>query len=374
MAKIVIIGSYAGSLVSFRGNLIKEMADNGHEVIACAPNASNSIKEKLNELGATYHDIGLNGSGMNILRDLRSLKNMYKSLKIFKPDIVLTYTIKPNVYGSICARLAKVPMVGLMITGLGHPFSDSAGKLLKTIATLLYRLAITKKQVVFFQNRDDMEMFLDKRIVNKSNRLVLVNGSGVDTSYFSAKELPDNVSFLVMSAFKMEKGVREYAEAARKLKNKYPDVRFFLAGRLKEDRFHISQEELNQWIEEGSVECLGFVEDVRNLLEETFVLVLPSYYREGIPRSILEALAMARPVITTDAPGCRETVVDGVNGFLVPARDSEALAKAMERFILQPKLGYEMGVASRRLAENKFDVHKVNRVILDNLGLLCNFQ
>jgi glycosyltransferase involved in cell wall biosynthesis len=372
MAKIVVVGSLAESLVVFRGVLLQDMVKNGHEVIACAPRAPDFVRDELKKYGVAYQDIQLERTTMNIFNDLRSLAAFVRFLRAEKPDIVITYTIKPNIYGSFSALLAGVPVIGMMITGLGHPFSDKASRLLRFFSGFLYRLAITKKHVVFFQNPDDMAFFQRKGIVKKSNRLILINGSGVDLDQFPPKPLPEAVSFLLLARLLKEKGVREYAEAARKLKNKYPEVRFRLAGPFRENQFHITRQELDQWTEEGCIEYLGQLEDVRKVLEETFVYVLPSY-REGTPRSVLEALSMSRPVITTDAPGCRETVVDGVNGFLVPPENAEALANAMERFILQPSMGQEMGAASRRLAEKKYDVHEVNRVILDSLGLLGNF-
>lgn len=369
MAKIVIIGSHANSLINFRGNLIKDMIKNRHEVITCAPGASQNLRTELAKYGAVYHDINLERTGLNLLRDLSLLLRLIIYLRSVRPDVVLTYTIKPNIYGSICAVLAGVPLIGVMITGLGHPFSDKAGKFLKSISTFLYRLAITKNHVVFFQNQDDMDVFLNNKIVQKHNRLVLINGSGVDLNTFTPTKLPTEVSFLLIARIIKEKGIREYAEAARILKEKYPEVRFRLAGPLKDDRFYIPRNELDRWIEEGFIEYLGYLKDVRPAIGETLVYVLPSY-REGTPRSVLEALAMARAVITTDAPGCRETVVDGLNGFLVPKENAIDLAAAMEKFILQPSLGRQMGTAGRRIAEEKFDVQKVNQVILDNLGLL----
>ncbi len=373
MAKIIVVGSLAESLVVFRGVLLQDMVRNGHEVIACAPKAPDFVRAELHDYGVAYHEIQLERTKMNFLNDLRSLLAFVKFLITEKPDVVLTYTIKPNIYGSFSAVLARVPLIGMLITGLGHPFSDKAGRLLRFVSGFLYRLAITGRHVVFFQNPDDMSFFLEKKIVKKSNRIVLINGSGVDLNQFQSRPLPEKVSFLLLARLLKEKGVREYAEAAGKLKKKYPDVHFRLAGPFREDRFHVSREELEQWTKEGLVEYLGLLMDVRNVLEEAFVYVLPSY-REGTPRSVLEALAMGRPVITTDAPGCRETVVDGVNGFLVPPKDAEALAEAMEKFILEPSLGHRMGQAGRSLAEKKYEVHAVNRVILDNLGLLCEFS
>jgi glycosyltransferase involved in cell wall biosynthesis len=369
MAKIVIIASFAESLIKFRGHLIQDMIKHNQEVIACAPDAPDHIKEELNKMGATYCDIRLNRTGLNILQDFLLFINLVKFLKKQKPDVVLTYTIKPNIYGSLSSFFAGVPLVGAMITGLGHPFSESSGKLFKFMVSFLYRVAITKKHVIFFQNQDDMELFLKRRIVKKNNRLVLINGSGVDLNHFPARKLPEEVSFLLVARLIKEKGIREYAAAAKILRRKYPAVRFRLVGPFTDDRFHISREELDRMVDDGHVEYVGPLKDVRTAIEESFVFVLPSY-REGTPRSVLEAMAMSRPIITCNSAGCRETVVDGVNGYLVPTGDAEALADAMEKFFLQPSLGLEMGAASRRIAEEKYDVREVNRVILENLGLI----
>jgi glycosyltransferase involved in cell wall biosynthesis len=370
MAKIVIIASFAKSLVKFRGDMIQDMVKNNHEVIACAPNADENIRKTIIEYGVTYHDIALDRTGIGFLNDLKLIAYLIKFLKKEKPDIVLTYTIKPNIYGSLSALVAGVPLIGAMITGLGHPFSDSAGRLIKHTASLLYRIAITRKHVVFFQNQDDMELFQEKKIVNKYSRCILINGSGVCLKQYPPKELPDSISFLLMARLIKEKGIHEYAQAAKIIKDKYPHVRFRLAGPYMDDQFHVSREELDQWTKDGLVEYLGCLDDVRQAIEDASIYVLPSYYREGTPRSILEAMSMSRPIITTDSPGCRETVIDGVNGFLVPVRNAEALAAAMEKFIQQPSLIQQMGIASRRIAEEKYDVQDVNRVILENLGLI----
>lgn len=368
MAKIVIIGSHAISLIDFRGNLIQELIENGHEVIACAPDAPEYIRDELTKYGAKYFNINLERTGMNPFLDLTLIIKLAKFLKFVKPDVVLTYTIKPNIYGSFCSILCRVPTIGVMITGLGHPFSDKAGILLKFISISLYRLVITKRHVIFFQNKDDMKTFIDYNIVDKRYKIEILNGSGVDINKYTPKELPSEVSFLLIARLIKEKGVREYAEAAKIIKDKYPDVRFRLVGPIEDDRFYIPREELDRWTEEGLIEYLGVLKNVRQVIGETFVYVLPSY-REGTPRSVLEALAMSRPVITTDVPGCRETVVDGLNGFLVPKGDAKALAIAMEKIILQPSIAHKMGVASRRIAEEKFDVRQVNKVILASLGL-----
>jgi glycosyltransferase involved in cell wall biosynthesis len=370
MAKIVIIAGFAKSLIKFRGDMIQEMVKNQHEVIACAPSAEENIREMLKEYGVAYHDIALERTKVNFLNDLKLMFHLVKFLKNEKPDIVLTYTIKPNIYGSLSALIAGVPLVGSMITGLGHPFSDSAGRMLKYIASMLYRIAITKKHVVFFQNQDDMELFLKKGIVNKLSRCILINGSGVCLKQYPPKDLPESVSFLLMARLIKEKGIIEYVQAAKIIKKTYPHARFRLAGPFTDDQYHVSRDEFNQWINAGLIEYLGCLEDVRQAIEEASVYVLPSYYREGTPRSILEAMSMSRPVITTDSPGCRETVTDGVNGFLVPVKNAEALAGAMEKFIQQPFLIQQMGAASRRIAEEKYDVREVNRVILENLGLI----
>jgi glycosyltransferase involved in cell wall biosynthesis len=288
-----------------------------------------------------------------------------------KPDLFLGYTIKPVVYGSLAAAHAGVPGIYSMITGLGSAFSGSGIKaaLIRRLVIFLYRRALRHNARVFFQNPDDIALFSRMGILKAGEQAVRIPGSGVDVHEFQPAPFPKGLSFLLIARLLREKGIAEYAEAARRIRQHHPHVRFRLAGWLDENPDSIREDELQAWVDEGTLEYLGRLDDVRPALADSSVFVLPSYYREGIPRTLLEALAMGRPIITTDMPGCRLTVKDGENGYLAAARDAHALAEAMERFIEQPEMIAKMGVASRSLAETQFDVHIVNKIILKSMGL-----
>ena len=249
---------------------------------------------------------------------------------------------------------------------LGRGFK---GNLVQVVVKALYRLGLKYNNKVFFQNPDDLELFVRLKIVKKRDRAVLINGSGVDTNYFSIKPLTYPVSFLMISRLIGDKGVREYVEAAGIVKKKYPDVIFRLAGWIDVNPSAVSKDELDLWIESGVIDFLGRLDDVRPAIEKATVYVLPSY-REGTPRTVLEAMSMGRPIITTDAPGCRETVIDGVNGLLVNIKDVDGLVSAMEKLICDPSMVDIMGMSSHKIALDKYDVDKVNQVILKSMELV----
>lgn len=371
MTKIVIIASYARSLINFRGDLIMAMVKLGHEVICLGPEAG--FERPLQEMGADYRQIPLHRTGLNPLKDIKTLFALLRVLKEIKPDAVFSYTVKPIVYGSIASHLAGVHQMYAMISGLGYVFAGQSLKqrLLTQLVALLYRQGLKYNRVVFFQNPDDLYLFVDKGIMPKTVKPILVNGSGVNIEKFAfSPPKLSPVTFLLTARLIKDKGILEYVEAARLLKQKYPTAKFQLLGPLDTNPAAITKEQLNQWMKEGVIEYLGKTNDVRPFIAESSVFVLPSFYREGIPRSILEAMSMGRPIITTDAPGCRETVVDGRNGFLVSVKDVSALKSAMEKFILEPDLIVQMGKQSRIIAEEKYDVRKVNRVILQEMGLI----
>lgn len=371
MKKIVIICGYAPSLLTFRGELIRTLTSLGHAVTALAPDFTPAVREGLARLGATARPVRLDRGGMDPASDLLTLLSLRRALKRERPDIVLGYTIKPVIYGSIAAASLGAPRICSMITGLGQAFSGEGltRRLLSRLAESLYRIGLRFNDKVFFQNPDDRDLFLRLGVLRGPDQAVLINGSGVDLERFRPAPLPGRPSFLLMARLIKEKGVVEYAEAARALKRRYPQARFRLAGWLDGGAASVGRAALEAWTREGVVEHLGHLQDVRPAIAEASVLALPTYYREGSPRSILEAMAMGRAVITTDAPGCRETTQDGDNGFLVAPRSVDALAQAMERFIVEPSLAERMGRRSRQLAEEKYDVRQVNAVILDALGL-----
>jgi glycosyltransferase involved in cell wall biosynthesis len=370
--KVVVLGSNARSLIDFRGPLMRAMIERGHRVVACAPAARAMVVDMLAALGVAYRDVAFKPTGMRPDQDFRALSAFVKLFRETRPDILLGYTIKPVTYGLLAARLTGVPQRFAMITGLGYSFIGAGLKaqLAGAAARQLYRMSLAGADRVFFQNPDDRALFEELGLVRGSEQIVLINGSGIDLDVFRPAPPPAGpVSFLLIARLLREKGIREYVEAARQVRANYPQASFHLVGRHDDGNpAGIPEREVQAWVAEGVVRYHGMLQDVRPALAETSVYVLPSY-REGTPRTVLEAMAMGRPIVTTDVPGCRETVAQGVNGFLVPVRDAGALAQAMARFLVEPGLIEPMGRESRRIAEEKYDVHKVNQVILHAMRL-----
>jgi len=369
LAKIVIVSHYAPSLVNFRGEFIKTLVQGGHQVTALGP--EEGFEEELGALSARYRQIPLQRTGMNPLKDMRTFLALAIVLREIKPDAVLSYAIKPVIYGSLAAWLVGVRGVYSMITGLGYVFTGKSltQKILFRLVQPLYKSALSRNRVVFFQNPDDLKLFKELKLITKDQKQVLINGSGVGVKRFSYVPAPiESLSFLLIARLIWDKGIAEYVEAARSLKKRYPQVVFKLLGPFDANPAAVSRRVVEQWEAEGAIEYLGETRDVRPYIAGSSVFVLPSY-REGTPRSVLEAMSMGRPVITTDAPGCRETVQDGVNGFLVPVKDSLSLEKAMEKFILNWDIIRDFGLKSREIAVEKYDVHKVNKVIIEAMEI-----
>ena len=363
-----IVSSQAFSMVNFRGLLIRELVAAGVRVHAFAPDYNDELRQQISALGAIAVDFRLTRTGMNPLHDGWDTLCLAMMLRRLKPDVVLAYFIKPVIYGTLAATLAGVPRRVAMIEGLGYVFTDSGGretwkrKLLRFLVSSVYRFALARAQKVIFLNNDDLGDFVRAGLVDET-KTVKLGGIGVDLADWSlVPSVMQPVTFLLVARLLREKGVIEYAEAARQVKAIYPEARFVLLGGLDPNPGSLNSLEVQTWVKEGLLEWPGHVA-VRPWLMQASVFVLPSY-REGVPRSTQEAMAMGRAVITTDVPGCRDTVDDGVNGFMVPVRDASALAKAMLRFIENPQLIDSMGRESRRLAETRFDVHAINARLL----------
>ena len=373
--RVLVIAGLADSLLNFRGHLLTAMLARGLEVHVAAPDLpeSCSLRQQLVMRGLKVHDIPLRRTGTNPLADLYALWAFRGLMRRIQPDVVLSYTIKPVIYGTLAAWLAGVPRRYALITGLGYAFTGQAsaglrGKV-KAVVQRLCRQALRRAHKVFFQNPDDQALFRQMGLVSTGTTSVVVNGSGVDLASFPIVPMPPGPPhFLLIARLLGDKGVREYAQAAQRIKATHPQVRFSLVGWIDDNPDAIHQAELDAWVQAGTLNDLGRLQDVRPAIAQCSVYVLPSY-REGTPRTVLEAMAMSRAVITTNAPGCRETVVDGVNGFLVPVKSVDALVAAMERFIQESDLAQRMGQRGRALAEEKYDVHKVNAVMMREMGL-----
>ena len=369
---VVVLAGFAPGLLGFRSALLQAMVERGCRVTACAPEAEPWIGEAMGRLGVAYRPVPFGRTAIRPDRDLALLHRLYRLFRELRPDVTLTNMIKPVIYGSLAARAAGVPRVYSLISGLGFAFADGGGlrqRLVTGVASTLYRAALAGNQRVMFQNPDDRALFLERHIVADPARTEVVNGSGVDLAHYALAPPAGPPPFLMIARLIGAKGVRDYAAAARQVRRHCPAARFRLVGWLDGSPDAIAPAELEAWVAAGDIEFLGKLNDIRPAMADAAVYVLPSFYREGTPRSVLEALAMGRPVVTTDMPGCRETVADGVNGFVVPPRDPAALTAAMLRFVEEPGLAASMGAASRRLAESRYDVHSVNRCMLEAMGL-----
>ncbi|HEX8240121.1 MAG TPA: glycosyltransferase family 4 protein [Allosphingosinicella sp.] len=368
--KVLLLGSYAPSLINFRGPLIAAMVERGHEIFAAAPDIDADVAAKLVALGATPVPVALGRTSLNPVATWRSGRQLGALVRRIAPDVMIAYTIKPVVLGAAAARAARVPCFAAMITGMGYAFLGGLNPkrlAVRLVAMLMYRRALAASKLVIFQNEDDRSDFRRLRLLAADKPTLIVNGSGVDLEHFTPEPVPDGISFLMIARFLRDKGIREYGAAAARLKAEFPEVRIRLAGWLDDAPDAIAPAELDSMVA-GGVENLGQLADVRPAIAGASVYVLPSY-REGTPRTVLEAMAMGRAVITTEAPGCRNTVVEGENGLLVPVADADALYRAMRRFVEEPELARTMGEASLRLVREKYDVDKVNAAILAGLGL-----
>jgi glycosyltransferase involved in cell wall biosynthesis len=366
---ILVNASFAPSLVNFRGPLIRAMVAAGHRVHASAPGLTGDVAAAVAAMGAQPHDVPLARAGLNPLTDLGYYRAIRGVIRRSGADLVLGYTIKPCIWGSLAARAEGAESASL-VTGLGFAFVPGTGpvrRLVGTVSRALWRRATAANRVVIFQNPDDRDDFIAAGALADLGKARLVNGSGVDLAHYAPAPLPADARFLMIARLLGDKGVREYGAAAAQLLQSGSQATFSLAGYFDEGPNGIERAELAGWQAAG-LEYLGPLEDVRPALSQASVYVLPSY-REGTPRTVLEAMATGRAVITSDAPGCRETVRDGETGLLVPVRDVAATAAAMERLSADSALRAAMGAAGLAYAHEKYAVEKVNAAMLAHLGL-----
>ena len=374
MKHILIFSSHAPSLINFRLPLIKELLRKGNKVSVATTKYKfvDNLKNQLIYLGVNINIFSLSRSGLNFLQDYKSYREMRTIIQNCKPDIVIAYTAKPVIYsGMILKKFPKI-MYCPLITGLGYGFTtDNSFKriILKYLMIKLYQEGLKSAAKVIFQNKDDENLFYKLKIIKKNNLTRVVNGTGVDLNAYPFSVLPSKQIFLMISRLLVDKGVREYVEAAKIVRSRIPNITFQLAGYLDENPSGINFKELQSWIKQGDIQYLGEIESVQSILKSCRYYVLPSY-REGTPRSTLEALSTGRPVITTDVPGCRETVIHKKNGLLVPPKNSEALAKAMITLLEEKDETIQaMAKESHLIAKNKYQIEKVNKSILSIIGL-----
>ena len=364
--KIGIVLNTAWNIYNFRLGLVKAFLNAGHQVVAIAP--KDDFVPQIVETGCTFVPVQhLSRKGVNPIQDLKFSRELYKIYKEHQLDVVLHYTIKPNIYGCLAAGFAKVKTIST-VTGLGYSFMVEG--LVNKVVKLLYKTAFKSGTRIAFQNRDDKKLFEDLGLCPAS-KTTLIKGSGINTSYF--KPMPktmktDNLIYLFVGRLLYDKGVSELFEAAKQLKAKHADVEIWVVGNVDEGNpSAIKREEVNEIHEAGFINYMGPSSDVRSIMQNADVVVLPSY-REGLPRVMLESLAMAKPIITTDVPGCRETILDQENGFKVPVKDANALAEAMiKMYNLTPEERTAMGAVGREMALKEFDEQAIIQRYFDEI-------
>ena len=365
--KIMINSGRISPFFTTRLQLLNEIKDSGYDVTLGG--FDTSCIEKCQSWGAEFAEIPFARAGMNPIQDAKTLRAYYRVMKEGQLDIVHSYTAKPNIYGSIAAKWAGIKKIYPTVNGLGYAFTGNStkNKMVRAVICMLYKWAFSGATKVFFQNSDDAAELVQRGVLPQE-KCVVIAGSGIDLNAFPYSEIYQENTFFLATRLLVTKGVRTYFEAAKIVKEKHPEAKFYLAGSLDPNPDGIKKDELDQYVQDGTVEYLGVVKDMPAALKEYAVFVLPSYYREGVPHAILEAMSTGRAIITTDAPGCKETV-NGNNGFLIEPRNSEQLAEKMIWMIEHPSEVKRMGMESRKYAEEKFDVEKVNQVMLETMGI-----
>lgn len=375
--KIVLIGTVAASFYGFRADLIRTLVAQGHTVYAFTSEYQADDLDKINALGAIATPYHLNRGGLNPFADIQATYALKKQLSQIAPDLVFSFFSKPVIFGTLAARLAKVPRVIGMLEGLGYTFTDQPEglakktQLIKQVQVLLYKLALPKLDKLIFLNPDDPKDLLQQHQI-QTKQVEILGGIGLNLHDYPYQKQPDvtePINFLFIGRLLKEKGIHEFVQAAKLVKAQYPNTEFTVLGAIDSGNLGaLQQHELDGLIASQVIKYPGHVTNVKDWVANCHVFVLPSY-REGVPRSTQEAMAIGRAVITTDVPGCRETVQHGVNGFIVPRWNAQALADKMIYFIQHPEQIACMGDASYAIAQQKFDADQVNQRLINMLGL-----
>ena len=368
--KIAVLSSHTSSLFWFRMDMMKDFIKNGHRVIALGPEPEINWDFEFKEHNIEYRQIYVERNGVNPFRDLKTFKELHRFMKKEKPDKVFTYQAKTVIYGSIAAKVNGIKEVYPLIAGLGSIFRGAGfkNKIVRIIMKIEYWIACKCSKKVFFQNKDDRNKFIHNGLI-KGDKTIIVNGSGINLEKFKPTSLPKESVLLFIGRLIKDKGIIEYLEACKEVKKKYPKIRCLLVGPYDSNPSALTPEELKPYIDNGIIEYFGEQSDVRPFIAQCSTYVLPSYH-EGTPKTVLEAMAMGRSIITSDAPGCRETVIDGVNGYLVEIKDIKGLVDKMEYLISNPEVNNDMGAESLKIAREKYDVKIINRAIMQAMGLI----
>lgn len=375
--KIILIGTVATSFYGFRADLIRTFLKKGHQVYAFTSEYTAEDLKKIEKLGATPITYTLNRGGLNPLADIIATYQLSKKIKAINPDIVFSYFSKPVIFGTLAAKLAKAPRVVGMLEGLGYTFTEQPeglGKktqLIKKIQVFLYKIALPQLDQLIFLNPDDPKDLLEKYAINVK-KVEVLGGIGLNLQDYPYQPLSNihlPLKFLFIGRLLKEKGIHEFVQAAKLVKKIYPDTEFTVLGAIDHHNLGaLQQSDLDTLISSNIIQYPGHVSNIKDWIADSHVFVLPSY-REGVPRSTQEAMAIGRAIITTDVPGCRETVINTNNGFIVPKWNPEALAEKMIYFIEHPEQARLMGAESYKIAVEKFDAEKVNQRLVNILGL-----
>lgn len=376
--KYLFIANSLFTIINFRSELIESILGVGDEVtVVCPKNDLFDLGEENNKLlsypNLELRHVELSRSGLNPYSDLKYFFKLMRVIGEVRPDVVVCYTIKPVIYGSIASSFKGVHTIASNMTGLGYVFTDNGLKasLIRRVVKFQMFLALRCNDIIFFQNPDDYQLISETVGIPEKLRVSLINGSGVNLERF--RPLSDvakiKFSFIFVGRLIKEKGIFEFLQMAADIKSRHPKATFTILGAFDDHPSAVPRKLIEDYVDRGIVQYEGYVSNVSSVLSKHEVCILPSY-REGTPRSVLEAMAIGMPVITTNAPGCRETVIDGLNGFLIPVRDVESLSIAVLKFIEDPALVNEMGKESLEIAQVKYDVHKVNKKFLDDISKL----
>lgn len=364
--KVFMCTVLAEAFYKSRVELIFKFLDLGYQVILAAPEPDTFTETVFGRGKVKYYKINLDRTGINPISDYKIIKQLQKVISIEKPDLSYAFGgSKAAIYTTIAAYNEKVPGNFCMINGLGSIFHGSGfkNKLVQIIMSMLFKFSLSKSHGVLFQNTDDLNEFVNNNLVNR-NKCIIVNGSGVNLVKFPYMKNLSKDIFLFVGRLLRDKGIYEFVEAARIVKETYPNAEFWVVGGYDTNPTAVKEREMTRWVDLGLIKYFGRQDKVLPFYQKCTVFVLPSFH-EGTPRTNLEAMAVGRPIITTDVPGCRETVIDGVTGFIVPVKDSVQLANKISRFITNPELALEMGNNAYAFVVDKYDVNKVNKTILD---------
>jgi len=362
--KILLFDGDVSCLVRFRGDFARELVKRGNEVEALVPVLNSSEKASMDSLGIKYTNINLARTNMSPVKIIKEFFRVRRHIKQINPDIIFNYTAKPFLLGSIAAKLLKVKKIYSMLPGLGFIFIGNSlkKKLLRLIVCILYKISFACNNRAFVLNKDDHNELIQRKLITEK-KLVMIRGEGVDLEHYSDDNENKNITppvFLFVGRLIREKGINDFVKAAEIIKKEHPEIEFRVAGNVDKNPSSITLEELKELSRNKTINYIGFINDIREEFKKSSVFVLPSYYREGLPRSTMEALSMKVPVITTINPGCRESIEDGTTGYLTPINKPEVLAQKIEKFIQKPELVNKMGLNARAFAEKHYNVNIIN--------------